>query len=85
MKDPKNLPVKTLMDSHEYRDFKEACVIKKIEHSRILRRLAIEWARQVKSSELANQKKEFGMSMSWSLPNPHSRVNYGTTPVRLRV
>jgi hypothetical protein len=85
MKDPRNLVVKTLMNTPEYREFKEACVIVDIEHGRILRKLATEWARQIKSNELASQKKEAGAGPNWSLPNPHARVNYGTTPVRLRV
>lgn len=85
MKDPRNLVVKTVMNTPEYRDFKEACAIADIEHGPIIRKLATDWARQIKSSELARQKKEFGMSLSWSLPNPHARVNYGIAPVRLRV
>lgn len=85
MKDPRTLVVKTHMNTPEYREFKEACVIVDIEHGRILRKLATEWARQIKSSEQASQKKDAAVGLNWSLPNPHARVNYGTTPVRLRV
>lgn len=85
MKDPRNLAVKTFMNSPEYRDFSEACVLVDVPHSQILRKLANDWAKWVKSTEQANQKKDTSVDPNWSLPNPHSRVNYGKTPVRLRV
>lgn len=85
MKDPRNLAVKTFMNSPEYRDFNEACALADVPHSQILRKLANEWARQIKSTEANSQKKDTGTAPNWSLPNPHSRVNYGKTPVRLRV
>jgi hypothetical protein len=85
MKDPRNLAVKTFMSTPEYRDFNEACALADVPHSRILRKLANDWARQIKSTESASQKKDAGAVPNWSLPNPHSRVNYGKTPVRLRV
>lgn len=86
MKDPKTLPVKAYMNSLEYREFCEACVIaRKISHSQTLRDLANDWARQIKSSEEASQRKSTNVGTKWALPVANYRINFGTAPVRLRV
>jgi hypothetical protein len=85
MKDPRNLAVKTFMNTPEYREFNEACVIADVPHSRILRELANEWASRIKSTQPCAQKGGAGAGPKWSLPNAHSRVHYGVAPVRLRV
>jgi hypothetical protein len=85
MKNPRNVVVKALFNADEFVALNDACAREDVSHSRLLRKLAMEFVKQRQSTEAAGQEKCAGAGQKLAMPNPHARVNYGVAPVRLRV
>jgi hypothetical protein len=85
MKNPRHMVVKGMFSDAEYDELKRACEEEGITHSSALRLLVKEWLRNRKSSRAEDQGKRPELVQKLALPCPNSRVNYGATPVRLRI
>lgn len=79
-----DIPVKMLLPTAEYLEFRDACIKADVKHSPLLRKLTRNWMAQQKNSGNAEKKEwpEHGQHMALQLPG---RVSYGMTPVRMRV
>lgn len=83
-KDQFDVPVKMLLPTAEYLEFRDACIKADVKHSPLLRKLTRNWMAQQKNSGNATKMEwpAHGQNMALLLPG---RVNYGMAQIRMRV